>query len=161
MTTPCHLDPDYLYDKGVEAKMEDDYNKKLGAKAQVEYQDYLKERAGEAKYQLKEMAEQIRRDPDFIERFTPTHDPVNHPQHYRNHPSGIECIQITRHMSFNIGNAIKYLWRADYKDAPIQDLEKAIWYIKDEIEKRHRAEIQSVGRALGAPAGPKITAGYP
>lgn len=63
------------------------------------------------------------------------HDPVNHPSHYTSHPSGIECIQVTRHMTFNIGNAIKYLWRADHKDATIQDLEKAVWYIKDEIQR--------------------------
>lgn len=63
-------------------------------------------------------------------------DPVNHPKHYRSHPSGIECITIARHMSFNIGNVIKYLWRADEKGAPLQDLEKAAWYLKDEIERR-------------------------
>jgi len=65
----------------------------------------------------------------------PEHDPVNHPKHYTSHPSGIECIQITRHMTFNIGNAIKYLWRAGQKDSEIQDLEKAVWYIKDEINR--------------------------
>ncbi len=64
-------------------------------------------------------------------------DPVNHPKHYTSHPSGIECIQITEHMSFNVGNAIKYLWRADEKGAPIQDLEKAKWYIEREIARRN------------------------
>lgn len=63
------------------------------------------------------------------------HDPVNHPSHYTNHPSGVECITITRHMLFNIGNAVKYLWRADLKNG-IEDLKKAAWYINDEIEKR-------------------------
>jgi hypothetical protein len=63
------------------------------------------------------------------------HDPVNHPKHYTNHPSGVECIQITRHMGFNLGNAMKYVWRADLKNG-VEDLEKAIWYIKDEIAKR-------------------------
>lgn len=63
------------------------------------------------------------------------HDPVNHPKHYTQHPSGIECIEITRHMGFNLGNAMKYIWRADLKNG-IEDLEKAIWYINDEIEKR-------------------------
>ena len=67
----------------------------------------------------------------------PAHDdPVNHPKHYTNHPSGVECIQITRHMGFNLGNAIKYIWRADLKNDAIEDLEKAVWYLKDEIEKR-------------------------
>lgn len=63
-------------------------------------------------------------------------DPVNHPSHYTSDPSGIECIQITRHRNFNIGNAIKYLWRAGLKeDAKVQDLRKAIWYIEDEIKR--------------------------
>jgi hypothetical protein len=65
------------------------------------------------------------------------HDPVNHPSHYTSHPSGIECIQITRHMSFNLGNVVKYLWRAGLKDrAPtLQDLKKAAWYLNDEIQR--------------------------
>lgn len=67
-----------------------------------------------------------------------SHDPVNHPKHYTNHPSGIECIEITRHMGFNLGNAMKYIWRADLKNNAVEDLEKAIWYIKDEIEKRKK-----------------------
>lgn len=64
-------------------------------------------------------------------------DAVNHPKHYISDPSGIECIQITRHRNFNIGNAIKYLWRAGLKDgnSDIQDLQKAVWYIQDEIER--------------------------
>lgn len=66
-------------------------------------------------------------------------DPVNHPKHYTSDPSGVECITITRHRSFNIGNAIKYLWRAGLKepdtDKTIEDLEKAIFYIKDEIAR--------------------------
>lgn len=67
---------------------------------------------------------------------SPNDDPVNHPSHYTNHPSGVECIQITRHMSFNLGNALKYIWRADLKGKAVEDLEKAIFYLKDEIEKR-------------------------
>jgi len=63
-------------------------------------------------------------------------DPVNHPKHYTSHPSGVECIQITRHMGFNLGNAIKYIWRADEKGKRIEDLEKAVWYLTDEIQKR-------------------------
>ena len=64
-------------------------------------------------------------------------DNVNHPEHYTSDPSGVECIQITRHRNFNIGNAIKYLWRNGLKDSDsqIQDLQKAIWYINDEIER--------------------------
>jgi hypothetical protein len=63
-------------------------------------------------------------------------DPVNSPAHYRSHPSGIECIQITEHMGFNLGNAIKYVWRADLKNDAIEDLRKAAWYINREIQKR-------------------------
>ena len=66
------------------------------------------------------------------------HDAVNHPAHYTAHPSGIECIQITEHMGFNLGNAIKYVWRADLKADALEDLRKAIWYIDREIQKRER-----------------------
>lgn len=79
-------------------------------------------------------------------------DNVNHPKHYTSDPSGIECIDITRHRNFNIGNAIKYLWRAGLKfgveitpkktaiikngkDNEIEDLNKAVWYLVDEIHR--------------------------
>lgn len=62
-------------------------------------------------------------------------DMVNHPPHYTSHPSGIEAIQVTRHMSFNLGNVVKYVWRAGQKGDAIQDLEKAMFYLKDEIER--------------------------
>lgn len=66
-----------------------------------------------------------------------TVDQVNHPAHYTAHPSGIEAIQITRHMNFNLGNAIKYIWRAGIKNEGkhIEDLKKAIFYINDEIKR--------------------------
>lgn len=70
----------------------------------------------------------------------PASDAVHHPAHYTSHPSGIECIQITEHMSFNLGNVVKYLWRADEKGTPIQDLEKARWYLDREIAKRKQQE---------------------
>jgi hypothetical protein len=62
-------------------------------------------------------------------------DPVNHPVHYTDHPSGIECIQITEHMNFNLGNAIKYVWRAGLKGEHLEDLKKAVWYINREIAR--------------------------
>lgn len=70
-------------------------------------------------------------------------DNVNHPAHYTSHPSGIECIQVTRHYCFSIGNAIKYLWRAGLKastdktqrEKEIEDLKKAKWYIDDRIQQ--------------------------
>ena len=77
-----------------------------------------------------------------------SHDPVNHPRHYTSHPSGVECIEITRHYCFSIGNAIKYLWRAGLKqdadktdrDKEIEDLQKAAWYINDRIEQLKRLQ---------------------
>jgi hypothetical protein len=63
-------------------------------------------------------------------------DVVNQPKHYTEHPSGIECIQVTEHMGFNLGNAIKYIWRCDLKLDAIEDLKKAKWYIDREIDKR-------------------------
>ena len=60
-------------------------------------------------------------------------DPVNHPPHYKAHPSGIECIQITEHMDFLKGNAMKYIWRAGNKGSEIEDLEKAKWYLERRI----------------------------
>ena len=71
----------------------------------------------------------------------PDSDPVNHPSHYTSHPSGVECITVTRHMNFNLGNVLKYIWRADHKDAPLQDLEKALFYLKDEIKRLKKEKI--------------------
>lgn len=70
-------------------------------------------------------------------------DNVNHPSHYTSHPSGVECITVTECYNFNVGNAIKYLWRNGLKseeglsddEKQIEDLEKAIWYIKREIQR--------------------------
>jgi hypothetical protein len=64
------------------------------------------------------------------------HDPVNHPKHYTSHPSGVEVITITEHMNFCLGNAVKYILRADLKNDAIEDLKKAVWYINREIERR-------------------------
>lgn len=63
------------------------------------------------------------------------HDRVNYPSHYTSHPSGVQCIQITEHMNFCIGNAIKYLWRAGLKGDTIEDLRKARWYVDREIAR--------------------------
>ena len=64
-----------------------------------------------------------------------TVDAVNHPSHYKSHPSGVECIAITEHFNFNIGNAVKYLWRCGLKRSPIEDLKKAAWYVNREISR--------------------------
>jgi hypothetical protein len=75
-------------------------------------------------------------------------DPVNHPAHYTSHPSGVEAIDITRHMNFNLGNAVKYVWRADLKGNSLQDLQKARFYIEDEIKKISNVEAQNLGKGL-------------
>ena len=64
-------------------------------------------------------------------------DNVNNPKHYNSHPSGVECITVTEHMNFNVGNAIKYLWRSDQKNG-LEDLKKAAWYINREIAKKEK-----------------------
>jgi hypothetical protein len=69
----------------------------------------------------------------------PEPDPINRPAHYTSHPSGIECIEITEHMNFNTGNAIKYLWRAGLKGTKLEDLKKAAWYVAREIERIEKA----------------------
>jgi hypothetical protein len=71
------------------------------------------------------------------------HDPVNHPKHYTTLGAvcdkckePIECIQVVRHMQYNLGNAIKYIWRCDLKGKSVEDLRKAVWYLQDEIKER-------------------------
>lgn len=66
---------------------------------------------------------------------TGAHDPVNHPSHYTSHPANVEC--------FNVGNAIKYLWRAGLKTALVEDLRKARWYIDREIARREKARART------------------
>lgn len=78
---------------------------------------------------------QLGKDKIALPTLTKSYDKVNYPKHYKSHPSGIECIEIVRHMNFNRGNAIKYIWRAGKKEDEIYDLAKAIWYLKDEIER--------------------------
>lgn len=97
-------------------------------------------------------------------------DSVKHPEHYTSHPSGIEAIEVTRHHNFDIGNAIKYLWRQGLKKDPdrsaldkqIEDLKKARWYIKDEI-KRLRALANDSQETVSKPspwAGSSVTLVY-
>jgi len=62
-------------------------------------------------------------------------DLVNHPPHYKSHPSGIECIQITEHMNFCLGNVVKYIWRSSEKGSPLEDLKKAQFYLNREIKR--------------------------
>lgn len=86
----------------------------------------------------------------------PKDDPVNHPHHYTSHPSGVECITITEHMTFNAGNAVKYLWRAGLKQPRIdivangqkhlEDLRKAAWYVTREVERLEK-ELLNINQA--------------
>ena len=70
-------------------------------------------------------------------------DTVNHPKHYTSHPSGVECIEITEHMNFCLGNAVKYVWRASLKGKEIEDLRKARWYIDREIQRILNGETKN------------------
>jgi hypothetical protein len=71
---------------------------------------------------------------------TKTQERVNHPAHYNGHPSGVECITVVEHMGFNLGNAVKYIWRADLKGNRVEDLEKAAWYVAREIQRLKAAQ---------------------
>ena len=77
-------------------------------------------------------------------------DPVNSPNYYNKHPSGIECIEIVKHYDFCIGNVIKYCWRAGLKgetnEKEIEDLKKARKYLDYKIEmltNKHNKENDS------------------
>lgn len=77
---------------------------------------------------------EVRRDKEREDAYA-DYEKVAHPKHYCSHPSGVECIQVTEWMNFNLGNAIKYIWRASLKGKELQDLKKAVWYIQREIER--------------------------
>jgi hypothetical protein len=70
-------------------------------------------------------------------------DAIEHPSHYNSHPSGVECITIVQHFEFNIGNAIKYLWRAGLKESSSyeEDLLKARQYIDFELARNQEFEL--------------------
>jgi len=80
-------------------------------------------------------------------------DPINHPEHYNSSKAHcecgrkIECIDITRHLNFDLGNAIKYIWRCDLKGEPIEQLKKALWYLNDEIKKREVKNKETLATA--------------
>ena len=83
-------------------------------------------------------------------------DNVNHPKHYTSHPSGVECIEITEHYGFCVGNAIKYLWRAGLKkdgtlddiDKEIEDVKKAAWYVQRHLENLQKKKKQMAEEEL-------------
>ena len=82
---------------------------------------------------------------------TARHDAVNHPKHYTQHPSGVECITVTEHMNFCLGNTVKYIWRAGEKGCALEDLKKARWYLDREIARRETLALKaSVDLALAS-----------
>ena len=99
-------------------------------------------------HNAQEIIDKIDGEPGTNLAAVPTESPIDHPPHYNDHPSGVECIQIAEHMTFNLGNAIKYIWRAGLKGRQKQDLETARWYIEREIERLE----ERLAEAEGAPA---------
>lgn len=83
-------------------------------------------------------------------------DEINHPKHYTSHPAGIECIDVVEHMSFNLGNAVKYLWRTGLKptEPAEKDLQKAIWYINREIARLKSTTVNISGVRVETIAAP-------
>lgn len=62
---------------------------------------------------------------------------VDHPSHYGGKDNPYEAIKVIEawNLGFNLGNTVKYISRAGKKDAIVQDLEKAKWYLEREISK--------------------------
>jgi hypothetical protein len=72
----------------------------------------------------------------WVKVMEPVEDEVNHPSHYKWLPNGLEVIDITEHLSNNLGNVVKYVLRSSHKhDEPLTDLRKAAWYIAREIKR--------------------------
>lgn len=81
-------------------------------------------------------------------------DSVNHPSHYNQHPSGVECVTIAAGFDYCLGNCIKYLWRAGLKSVdPLEDLKKAAWYLNYKIkqleEQRERSTCTGHRLSIG------------
>lgn len=119
----------------VDSRSVEDWHKNFDYKENIFDCEDIKDDDPKLYKKIKEMQQMI--ESLSLKKKEANQDEVNHPKHYISDPSGIECIQIVRHRNFNIGNAIKYLWRAGLKDgnSDIQDLQKAVWYIQDEIER--------------------------
>lgn len=93
------------------------------------------------------------------------HDPITKAAHYNAHPSGVECIEIIEHMTFNTGQIFKYLWRAGLKTtdgrAPetmaLEDYQKALYYLDREIARLSRAvHVEFFSDVLCYQLGPTI-----
>lgn len=130
-----YLWQDTPYEFVVDSRSAEDWHKNFNYKENIFDCEGLKNDDPKLYKEIKEQKQMF--ESLSLKKKEAAQDPVNHPSHYTSDPSGIECIQITRHRNFNIGNAIKYLWRAGLKDgnSDIQDLQKAVWYIQDEIKR--------------------------
>jgi hypothetical protein len=80
-------------------------------------------------------------------------DRVDKPAHYRHLP--VECIDIAENFNYNLGNALKYIWRCDYKGEAITDLKKARWYLDREIKRREKEYIDSLNTGWTTSIGAK------
>jgi len=77
-------------------------------------------------------------------------DPVNHPSHYTSNASGIEIIEVTRNLDFDLGNAWKYLCRFRLKNKPVEDLHKAVWYLNDYVAHHNFYDLsEDNGSSIG------------
>lgn len=68
---------------------------------------------------------------------------VNHPKHYNTGKYEVIAVIEDWKLGFNLGNAIKYIARCDHKNAPVEDLEKAVWYLQREIVGRGQARASA------------------
>ena len=81
-------------------------------------------------------------------------DMVHSPKHYADRVPGIECIEVTQHFPFNLGNVIKYVWRCGYKGDPIEDLEKARTYLDFEIARLGGKPSDPMAKHVSTKASP-------
>lgn len=106
------------------------------------YRSFNRQNSTDRSYITDKVERNIESIYEELNKITKSKHRVNHPSYYKD-PSGVECITVARYRDFNIGNALKYLWRAGLKkeegisdiDKQIEDLNKAIFYINDEINK--------------------------
>ncbi len=89
----------------------------------------------------------------MFDKFFSEKNTVNHPSHYTGHPSNIETIEIARELPFDLGNAWKYLMRFRFKGKPVEDLQKAVWYLDDYIAQMYQKEgekLKSIRHQMSA-----------
>ena len=109
--------------------------KAMGVSYQIAYMTKrTMDKKAEPKQQWKTLHISASSTPLPVTMHEPKSDPVNHPAHYK--VGGIETIDFieAKRLNYNLGNAVKYITRADHKGNRKQDLEKAIWYLKRELD---------------------------